>query len=97
MYMSGEFPLKDLEQQIFGYITAIQLNNISEDVLDFNTGLNDYILKKFQWSTACGWADSIIRNTENSEQSIQLFFKITNNFIEYKYGQKNAINENNCQ
>ena len=97
MYMTGEMPLKELEYQIHGYLAAVRLHQIPENVLEFNTGLNDYIWKQHQWSTNQGWAEAITRNSGTPEESVKRFFEIANSFIEDRYGQRGAINENNVQ
>lgn len=92
MYMADGTCLKDLEYQIGGYEAALRQHEIDNDVLGFNPGLREYILKKLQWSSCRGWADAIIQNTSSAEEAVTKFFELANQYLEEQYGITNAIN-----
>lgn len=93
MYMSEEGGLKDLEFQLWGYTAALHFHNINDDILDFNAAFGEYIQAKYDWSTNTGWAEAIIRNTENSEDALNAFFESVNQFFSEKYKLNHVFDE----
>ncbi|MFP2926779.1 hypothetical protein ACLESO_16585 [Pyxidicoccus sp. 3LG] len=72
--------LRDLEMLLEGYSVATWVHSIDEgftlDCRHFNTWL------RFRrgWSTACGWADAVTRNSRSEEEAAQMFFALVEEY-----------------
>jgi hypothetical protein len=86
MFMTNGTDLKELESQICGYETALKNHNIVNDVVAFNSEFREYLYANFEWSTCCGWADAITRNTQSPSEAVSKFFELANEYLLNSYG-----------
>lgn len=69
-------PLSTLQAMVFGYEAALADHHVQDDGRGLHRALQAYLLVRFGWSTACGWADAIRRHLRDSEDELGKFFGI---------------------
>lgn len=84
--MADSTQLHDLELQFWGYEAALQNHKIAEDISGFNAGLREYIFETRKWSTARGWANAVVTNTESAELAVATFFELADEYLNKNYG-----------
>lgn len=74
-----------IENMICGYQQAVMSHDIKNDSTTFNKDFNEYLHKKYNWSTATGWANTLKDKYPEGER-FSAFLRLYNEF--------RAINEN---
>lgn len=69
-------PLSTLDTMLCGYDIALGDHHVSDEGRGFNGALRAYLLVRFGWSTACGWADAIRQHLRDGEDELSKFFTL---------------------
>ena len=72
--------LRELETMCHGYASALHNHKIQEPGVGFSAAFNDYLYKRFGWSTCQGWARAIQDHSRNSSQAFDRFFVLLDEF-----------------
>lgn len=72
--------LDDLQSQIWGYVTALQIHEIDEQVPSMGRHFLYYLRDKTDWSLSRGWAYAICQHIDGLPNQLQTFFSFVDTY-----------------
>jgi hypothetical protein len=71
--------LSELESMIWGYVTALEVHRIDEDVPSMRH-FNDWLRFSRRWSMNAGWAYAITHRSKDADDARELFFALVDKY-----------------